>query len=274
MPDRGMMRVAPTVSPGAARMGALLAEVALASARDLVPLRRHNVGMAHQWLNELERAGLVEKADLGWTRRASGLHWLTEDGIQQFGAWKGRWHSEAGRCRLLDVLPHAEQFYRVVGEVKEVLGQFMEFHWLDGVGIDAAARYEGGWVALDWSGVFETESDLVRRIAGLGEQMAWMSLSGTAWPSLFCYVVSDAWQGQLVHKQWHPLEHPGSVARQGLDLPSFPGAPGGYLEMGQTAGATAVEPGQRAQQPVAGAAGGPPIPVARNDHEGSQDVFG
>ena len=199
MLENGMMNISPTVSPGAADLGAFLAAVGPSNAEDLALLRRHNVNMVHQWLVHLERAGLVERAELGWTRRLSGLWWLTDAGVSRFRAVRGAWHFEAGRCRLLEILPCAEQFYRVAGELQG-LGEFREFCWLDDVGIDAAARYESGWITLAWSGAFQAENDLVRRMEGLGEQIAHMSVSAPAWPSLFCYVVSDAWQGQLVQR--------------------------------------------------------------------------
>ena len=81
------------------------------------------------------------------------------------------------------------------------MGQLVEFQWLDGLGIDAAVRYEGGWVALVWSGHLHSEESLCERLERFSREIDSLAvLDEMAWPGMFCFVVADGWQRELVRR--------------------------------------------------------------------------
>ena len=137
---------------------------------------------------------------LGWTRTRVRRWWLEGEALEEAGSLGGSWHEEWGRCRLLERFPSVEWFYRFVGTLKG-LGTLEAFQWLEGACIDAAARFDGGWVALLWSGLWQTERGFMGRLDRLPYDMVALSDSGTvARPSLYCVVVIDTWQRELVYR--------------------------------------------------------------------------
>ena len=124
MPGSSGSAEIPALSPSAEQLGEQLGEMPLASALDLHQVTGIALNQVRLRLRELKEAGLVDQADLGWTRRRAARSWLTESGVVRFAVPDNRWHSEAGRCRLLEIFPAAEWFYQVVGSVREPGGPY------------------------------------------------------------------------------------------------------------------------------------------------------
>ena len=181
-------------------VGSLLMEMPLASAGDLGAVLKKDPHGVYGYLRELRGRGYIDGLELGWSKAGVMRWWLTDAGLE--GALVRYWaaHDRGGRGRLLQVLPGVEWFYQVVSEI-EGLGRFEEFVWLDRLGIDAAARFERGWVGLSWSGVLQSEPYIRSRLEGLAVDFRRLAaFGGDAWPALFCFVVSDSWQGVLVNR--------------------------------------------------------------------------
>ena len=188
------------VSNGALDVASVLAEVPLATVRDLSRLMRHSSSFVYGKVSELKDAGFVDFVSLGSTLPLSMRYFLTHYGLEILGRLGGTWSEEPARCRLLERLSSLEWFYLVSGSVRE-LGCFQGFQWVDGVSFDAVARYEHGWIALFWSGVLQSESTLLTRFGRLGPDLNDLSvLPETPWPSRLFFVVSDPWQRELVYR--------------------------------------------------------------------------
>ena len=177
---------------------AALWQMPLASAGDLAGFCGRDRAGVYRDLRELEVKGLASGMQLGYSKRRQ-LRWhLTEMGCQLMWEWGVSWNTESGLCQLLDRMPRVEWFYGVAAEALGV-GRVKEFVWLDAMSVHAAARSEDGWVALIWSGSWETEFRLRARFESLVVDLDAASVgSDRGWPGLFCWVVSDFWQRELV----------------------------------------------------------------------------
>ena len=188
------------VSRGAAALGVLLAHAPLASAADLSLLEGSGVESVYPRLWELHREGYVERGMLGWTRGRVARWWLTEKGLEGMGVLGATWHDEWGRCNLLDRLPMVEWFYRAASLVKGY-GRLRAFQWLNGMSIDAAVRYETGWVGMYWSGLWQGEVVIRKRLERLGNELVRHGMLDSAvWPGVLCFVVNDQWERELVYR--------------------------------------------------------------------------
>ena len=188
------------VSRSAARVAAALVSCPLGSAADVAPVVGTRVSGVYSKLRELQEAGMAGSVSLGWSLGHRSRWWLSDEALSRLGLLGSSWHEEWGRSRLLERLPLVEWFYRVAGSLTE-MGQLRSFQWLSGLSLDAAVRYDRGWVALFWSGLWQTERTLMARLERLGHEMDEYSLlSEPAWPGLLAFVVSDRWQRELVYR--------------------------------------------------------------------------
>ena len=203
----GYMR-ASTLPPTGEDLLRALGQVALASVDDIVKtggLRRSRV---YDGINDLADAGLVDSAELGWTRDKVARFFFTDHARAMYPDFCSPWHEEWGRARLLQRLPLVEWAYQVAGEIKG-LGSLTEFHWVESLSFDAAVRYRDGWAAIFWSGSLQQERSIVNRLRDFGRDMVELTTEGDpVWPGLLCFVVSDQWQRVLVERavgQFGPL---------------------------------------------------------------------
>ena len=176
----------------------VLAELPLASTLDISGIMQTDVHALYRELWELDGKGYLNSTRLGCTRKRSIRWYVTDMGLAEIGQLGVTWHEEAHRCWLLDKIPLVEWFYRLVSDIKS-LGKMQAFRWIDGLSFDAAARFEYGWVAIFWSGFLQSEFLIEDRILRFSRDvMTLNSLGESAWPGMFCFVVSDEWQRELV----------------------------------------------------------------------------
>ena len=188
------------VSTGAGLLAVLLGHMPLACASDLSAVNGARLEGVYAKLRELERGGFADMAVMGWTRHRVARWWLTESGVRGMGVLGSTWHEEWGRCGLLDRLPMVESFYRLLPFIKSY-GRLRAFQWLTGLSFDAAARFERGWVALYWSGLWQSEATLKKRFEHLGRDLVKNGLlDASVWPGMLCFVVNDEWQRELVYR--------------------------------------------------------------------------
>ena len=160
------------ISPQARRVAQPLAQLSLSSTADLAAVLRCKPQQVYPGLADLTAAGFVDSVRLGSPMRNArpGQRWFfTPEGVESvLGPTPGpTWHEEGNRCRLLEIYPSLAWFYHVIGTIRS-LGPLREFLWLEGWPLDAAARYEIGWVGLCWSGMLETEDEIMDRLVRLG----------------------------------------------------------------------------------------------------------
>ena len=192
------------VSEPAVRVARVLGNLPLASASDISGVLRLSVSRVHASLWELREAGLADFSVVGWSRQSVARWWLAGSGLQfALGSFSlgssVSWHHEGGRCRLLDVLPSLEWFYRCLGDLVGEMGSLLEFTWISGSSFDAAALFDVGWVAFSWSGILQNEDFVQGRMDQFANHFYEMAYDmERPWPSLFCFVVTDAWQREVV----------------------------------------------------------------------------
>ena len=184
-------------------VAATLSQLPLGSAADIGGVRGCEASGVYTKLWELAGLGYADCMQLGWSRQRAARWWLTDDALQEIGLLGGSWHQEWGRSVLLERLPLVEWFYQMAGALG-TLGPMVTFRWLDGLVVDAVARFRDGWVAFLWSGLWQGERSLRDRVERLGPQFLEVGVVGQrAWPGLLCFVVSDQWQRELV---WRVVE--------------------------------------------------------------------
>ena len=190
----------PPLSEGAHKVAEVLAELPLASAQDLIAVMRCKPATLYRRLKELRDASLGDSVKLGWTRERTDRLFFTDEGIAKSGRSPISWHDQGHRCRLLERFPSVEWFYPMVGSV-EGMGQFKAFQWVEDKGLDAAAEFQDGWVALFWSGYLQSEEIIYERLVRLSQDISeLMPTKELTWPGMLCYVVSDQWQRTLVNR--------------------------------------------------------------------------
>ena len=199
MVDLGRLRAA-GLRPAAQRVMPLVAEFPLGTVGDFSRLGRVDKSSVYAGLWDLHAQGLAEMETLGCTDRRSGRWWINGSGLDLLGLGGLAWHQEWSLRRLLSRLSSVEWFYRVVGDM-DGFGPRRGFGWFGDAVWDAAVRFEGGWAAIFWSGVLQTE----RRVRKRFEKLVWdldrFKVGGeAAWPGLLVFVVWDRWQGVVVRR--------------------------------------------------------------------------
>ena len=190
------------LSDGADAVLRVLRWLPLASGDDLAGVMGRPVFGVLADLRRLRGAGLVESAQLGCTRRQRQRWFLSQMCLERARLSGATWHDEAARVRLVELLPAVEQLYPALGSVKG-MGALREFQWLDATGeqgpsCDAAALYEGGWVALFWCGSLLSETILADRLERFPLDCQDLAVQAIQpWPSQVHLVVADEWEREL-----------------------------------------------------------------------------
>lgn len=144
---------------------------------------------------------------LSATRRAADRLYLSEDTARAVGLGYAGWNSAWGRSLLLQHLPMLEQFYAAAQCCAK--GRVHGFQWIFGDALDAAVRLnDRDWIGLVWSGHWETELALYRKMLSIDDDLRLMGVSATdasspdpgARPASIVFVTSDLWQAELVKR--------------------------------------------------------------------------
>ena len=193
------------ISPQARWVAQPLAQLSLSSTADLAAVLRCKPQQVYPGLADLTADGFVDSVRLGSPMRNArpGQRWFfTPKGVESvLGPTPGpTWHEEGNRCRLLEIYPSLAWFYHVIGTIRS-LGPLREFLWLEGWPLEAAARFDIGWVGLCWSAMLETEDQIMDRLQRLGPALQEDKASAEVpWPGQIVFLVTDRWQGELVRR--------------------------------------------------------------------------
>ena len=170
-----------------------------ATIEDVTALGRFPHSRVYEAVKPLRQAGLVDSAQLGWTRDKVARYWLTDEGLKLASgtASPSPWHCEFGRSRLLQRLPAVELGYPAAAQVTD-LGPFETLLWVDHVSFDFAVKYRDGWIVVLWSGALQRETDIIGLVESFGEDMVRLSTGlDPAWPSRIIVLASDRFQEAL-----------------------------------------------------------------------------
>ena len=122
-------------------------------------------------LDDQNHSRPLSSAKLGATGAKTDWFWFNDIGRRILEGLHPVWHEDWGRCALLERLQLAEWCPGVVGSLVPQMGQLKRFFWVQGQGADAVAVFDGGWVPIFWSGLFENESHLTRRMRRFHESL-------------------------------------------------------------------------------------------------------
>ena len=171
----------------------------LSSEKDLEGLIGVDQTLIGRRLGKLEEPGAVSYYKLGATKPMAKRFYATPEGRNYLQVPDALWSEDWALARLLELLPQVEWFYPAASSFLGALGPLLRFRWFRGLSWDAAALFEKGWVAFFWSGIMEGEIHIRERFNRLGLDLDEYNVrAGRCFPSVLCFVVSDAWQGELV----------------------------------------------------------------------------
>ena len=157
---------------------------------------------------EIGAANLLAGDMMGWGCPAVERKYLLPGALQLLHDAGPTWHDEGNRCYLLSRLPLVQAFYSLIASVRG-LGSFQGYQWISGLGLDANVWFEGGWLALLWSGPLEKESVLQERVGKLWRDFRVLAATDELpWPAMVCFVVADEWQAELVGRVLRRLGWP------------------------------------------------------------------
>ena len=179
----------------------------LASAGELAAFLYVGEASCYALLNELMEKGWMRAESFGWTKDVANRCWLSRPAVEALiraGRVSGYgWYGKARMESLIRRFSVLEHCYSVAvdPEIIQRLGKFEQFVWLPDLHVDAAVRYEHGWVDLTWSGQWESPERLRRRMGDYWEAIKKRTDSDASMdtlPSVSVFVVPDGWQAELV----------------------------------------------------------------------------
>ena len=175
-----------------------LVDAPLATARDLSSLSGIGRSFWYDQLGDLRSRGLVDSAAPGWSRPLSMRWFMTGSGLSVVGMPGSTWHEEFARCRLLERLPSVEWSYRWPPRSGTWGPSSPSTGWITHGSIDAVVRYRYGWIALFWSGAFQSETAIANRLGRLALDLREMSVPPSppgpaCWPSWSATSGSGSW---------------------------------------------------------------------------------
>ena len=149
--------------------------MALASAPDIAGVQRRTARGVYARLRALRNGGLIEPVTLGWLLPRVDRWALTQRAREELGMEITGCHEPGFLARLLERIPALEWGYPAAAAVQG-LGEMTEFHWVDNAAIDAAVRYERGWMVIVWVGLLRSE-------AAVGKGSDSWAMTSVPWPS-------------------------------------------------------------------------------------------
>ena len=182
-----------------------------ASVQDLAYAFDHNPGTAYQRLDTLNNHGLVEAAKfhIGATREMRFT--VSDDNWSRVMHDRPLPHQQHVVQRLVINVEFTTAVYLLVGAL--VQGErgrkLLRLRWLWRHDFDAVAQFNDGWASFLWSGRWQDQDKLERRIQQCAGVLAeWSGGRGTHWPGRLVIVVPDQWQEEVA---WR------AVRRRGWD---------------------------------------------------------
>ena len=174
----------------------------MGSAQDLSFAFGRDPSVIYRTLAALEEGGHVVGQRMSCSRRRQKRWWIEGRDRRSRSGFLSYSHSSNAVARLLDNPVATEWFYylasclSVTEDGKSVGRRMLEFCWFRDRIFDAAARYDDGWAVFLWSGFWQDGRLLERRLERIHEGME--SYGGRSRPGLYCFVVPDWWQAQVV----------------------------------------------------------------------------
>ena len=182
-----------------------------ASVQDLAFAFDHNPGTVYQKLHTLNEHGLVEAAEFHIGGNREMRFTVSDDNWSRVMHDRPLPHKEHVLQRLVINVEFTTAVYLLVGLL--VQGErgrkLLRLRWLWRHDFDAIAQFNDGWAGFLWSGMWQDQGKLERRVEQCAKVLAeWSGGRGTHWPGRLVIVVPDQWQEEVA---WR------AVRRRGWD---------------------------------------------------------
>ena len=174
----------------------------LAKARNLAALTGEDYRKCLAALDRVMDRRLVGAMEVGMVQRQQSRYYRAGPGP---AAEHGGPQPKHPRliAALLTRLALVESVFTVIEDAlaakpgRRVLG----FHWRFDPAVDADVRFDDGWMAFKWSGIWQSRRLLIEYLEQLHDHLStWNSRGRTPLPGTICFVASDAWQAELVRR--------------------------------------------------------------------------
>ena len=175
----------------------------LASTAELAAIDGVTESLVHNRLRTLHGLGKVESHALGCAAQRIERQSLCLATQQERGLDYASWHQPGALIQLLERLPTVSPIYHMVASISD-LGRITDFQWfshdtLAGGAMDAAVRYEQGWVAMMYFGSLRTEGEITSSFQAMGTQVAALGIGDPfPRPALVAVAAADKWTAMLV----------------------------------------------------------------------------
>ena len=177
----------------------------LTSAQDVARMYGDDFAHSNRALQSLESKGLAQSMNAGYSLRKQRRYWVITKRTGGKAATPpprhgGLFHSLLKRMTL------TESVYRIIGDAlaDNPSRRLLELHWHFDAAVDATARFNDGWMAFKWSGIWQTYHKLSDQMEHLHRNLrAWRPGGIAPLPGRFCFVVPDHWQAELVSRVVH-----------------------------------------------------------------------
>ena len=185
-----------------------LYQMPMASVADLAAGLGLSMRTIRTHIRALAQKTIVEGCTIAATHRAATRLHLTESAARSIGNGYSGWNDPWGLSFLLQHSPMVENFYQVAAQCCDGDG-ISAFQWIFGDAIDAAVRLNAeNWIAMVWSGHWETEGNLYDRLLSVDADLRSLGVSTDepsvpdphTRPSALIFVASDLWQAELVRR--------------------------------------------------------------------------
>ena len=172
----------------------------LASVGDLAVWLDTTTTRALRRLRELEKHGIVFSRMFYLGVRPHLRWWLASQPFADVLPQRLRLHPPHQIVGLLRNLDFVAAVYQVCRDIVEQGGgQMVDFCWTVEAPFEAAARFDDGWVAFYWSGIWQTGNRTARRLTRTTQFLpAADTGDGHDWPARLCFIVPDHWQARVV----------------------------------------------------------------------------
>lgn len=174
----------------------------LSSAADIAGLCRDDYGHSNRTLKSLEEKHLAEGMDLGYSLRKQRRYWVVTKSANSVANPPLAKHSGLVHA-LMKRVTLTESVYLVINNALAAnpKRRLRDFQWHFDAAVDATARFNDGWMAFKWSGIWQDYHSQIRNMEHLHRNLrAWKPGERPPLPGRICFIVPDDWQAELVRR--------------------------------------------------------------------------
>ena len=174
----------------------------LASAYDIAGMCGDGYKPCHETLQNLEYKGRIGGMAAGCSQRRQHRYW---NNARRAGRTADNPQPKQPKLihSLLQRITLTESVYLIIEHALAAKPKrtLRELYWRFDPAVDATVRFNDGWMAFKWSGIWQSPRLLTEYLEHLDDNLrAWRPDGDQPSPGRICFVVPDAWQAELVRR--------------------------------------------------------------------------